>query len=182
VIGNRKLDPEEVATLLEKQEVGPLDGFKSRQGKAFSAVLKMIQKDNGSLRVELDFGNNGDGNGDDELDLSQFPVIGQSPADQTPVHETPNAYISEGKDAKGKPTFRMARNMLGKPVPPEQVKKLLTERKTDVIKGFRSNRTKRLFDAFLIIKDDNTVGFEFPPRAPRKKAAKKAAKKDNEPF
>ncbi|MEM8549335.1 MAG: DNA topoisomerase 3, partial [Verrucomicrobiota bacterium] len=161
VIGNRKLDPDEVTTLLEKQEVGPLDGFKSRQGKAFSAVLKMIQKDNGSLRVELDFGNNGEGNGDDDLDLTQFPVIGQSPVDQSPVHETPNAYISEGKDAKGKPTFRMARNMLGKPIPPEQVKKLLTEKKTDLIKGLRSNRTKRLFDAFLLLKDDGGIGFEF---------------------
>lgn len=177
VIGNRKLDPTEVATLLEKQEVGPLDGFKSRTGKAFSAVLKMIQKDNGSFRVELDFGDNGNGNGDDDIDLSQFPVVAVSPIDNTPVHETPNAYISEGRDTKGKPSFRMARNMLGKPIPPEQVKKLLTEKKTDLIKGLRSNRTKRLFDAFLLLKDDGGIGFEFPPRAPRKKAAKKAAKK-----
>src|SRR5690606_8426905 len=102
----------EVSTLLEKKEIGPLDGFKSRQGKPFSAVLKLIEKDNGSLRVDMDFGNNGDGNGDEDIDLTQFPVIGQCPIDQSPVHETPNAYISAGKDAKGKPTFRMARNML----------------------------------------------------------------------
>ncbi len=180
VIGNRKLETAEVATLLEKQEIGPLDGFKSRQGKAFSAVLKLIEKDNGSLRVDMDFGNNGDGNGDDDIDLTQFPVIGQCPVDQSPVHETPNAYISAGKDAKGKPTFRMARNMLGKALPPEQIKKLLTNKKTDLIKGFRSNRTKRLFDAFLLLKDDGGIGFEFPPRAPKKKAAKKAAKSSDE--
>ncbi len=174
VIGNRKLVPDEVEQLLKKGEIGPLDGFKSRQGKAFSALLKLAEKDNGSLRVELDFGDSG--NDDEDIDLSQFPVVGTSPVDGSPVHETPNAYISEGKDAKGKATFRMSRNMLGKALPPEQIKKLLTEKKTDLIKGFRSNRTKRLFDAFLILKDDGKIGFEFPPRPPRKKAAKKAAK------
>ncbi|QYY36376.1 DNA topoisomerase III [Ruficoccus sp. ZRK36] len=175
VIGNRKLVPDEVETLLEKREIGPLDGFKSRMGKAFSAVLKLSEKDNGSLRVELDFGDSGNG-GDEDIDLSQFPVIGISPVDGSPVHETPNAYISEGKDAKGRAAFRMSRNMLGKALPPEQIKKLLTEKKTDLIKGFRSNRTKRLFDAFLTLKDGGKIGFEFPPR-PAKKAAKKAAKK-----
>ncbi len=176
VIGNRKMDPEEVATLIEKREIGPLDGFTSRTGKAFSALLKLVEKDNGSLRVELDFGSNGE-NGDEDIDLSQFPVVGNSPVDNSPVHETPNAYISEGKDAKGKPTFRLGRNMLGKAIPPEEVKKLLTEKKTGLIKGFRSNRTKRLFDAFLLLKDNGDIGFEFPPRPPKKKAAKKAAAK-----
>lgn len=174
VIGNRKMTPEEVSLLIDKREIGPLDGFMSRTGKAFSAMLKMVQKDNGSLRVELDFGENGEGDGD--IDLTQYPVIAQAP-DGTNVHETPNAYISEGKDKKGKPSFRMSRNMLGKTLSPDDIKKLLSDKKTDLIKGFRSNRTKRLFDAFLILKDEGGIGFEFPPRAPKKKAAKKAAKK-----
>ncbi|MDP0495033.1 MAG: DNA topoisomerase III [Verrucomicrobiota bacterium JB024] len=178
VVGNRKLTPDEVETLLAKGEIGPLDGFKSRMGKAFSAVLKLTQKDNGSFRVEFDFGDSGENNTDEDLDLSQFPVVGNSPVDNTPVHETPNAYISEGKDAKGRPTFRMSRNMLGKPLVPEQVHKLLTARKTDLITGFRSNRTKRLFDAFLLLQDDGGIKFEFPPR-PAKKAAKKAARDAN---
>lgn len=174
VIGNRKMTPKEVTELIEKKEIGPLDGFVSRTGKAFSALLKMVEKDNGSLRVELDFGSNGE-NGDDDLDLTQYPVIAQAP-DGTSVHETPNAYISEGKDKKGKASFRMSRNMLGKTLSPEDIKKLLTEKKTGLIKGFRSNRTKRLFDAFLILKDEGGIGFEFPPRPPKKKAAKKATK------
>ena len=57
---------------------------------------------------------------------------------------------------------------------PEQVRKLLSARKTDLITGFRSNRTKRLFDAFLLLQDDGGIKFEFPPR-PAKKAAKKVA-------
>jgi DNA topoisomerase-3 len=57
----------------------------------------------------------------------------------------------------------------------EQVKKMLATGKTDVIKGFVSNRTKRKFDAHLTFDPkEGKIGFDFPPR-PAKKAAKKAA-------
>ncbi|MEO0796499.1 MAG: DNA topoisomerase III [Verrucomicrobiota bacterium] len=177
VIGNRKLNLTEIEALIEKKEVGPLDGFISRNGKAFSALLKLIDKENGTQRVELDFGNNGEEELDENVDLSQYPEMGPSPIDNTPVRETPNAYVSEGRDPDGKPAFRLSRNMLGKALPPEEVKKLLTEKKTGLIKGFKSNRTGRLFDAHLLLKDDGKIGFEFPPRPAKKKSAKKAAKK-----
>lgn len=98
--------------------------------------------------------------------------------DNSNVRETPNAYVSEGRDPDGKPAFRLSRNMLGKALPPAEVKKLLTEKKTGLIQGFRSNRTGRLFDAHLLLKDGGKIGFEFPPRPPRKKVAKKAANKE----
>ena len=45
------------------------------------------------------------------------------------------------------------------------MKKLLTHGKTDVIKGFVSNRTKRKFDAHLTFDPkEGKIGFEFPPR------------------
>lgn len=176
VIGNRKIEVAELRELLEKKEIGPLDEFKSKMGKTFSANLKLIQKDNGSWRVELDFGGEGIENGED-VDLSQFPVIAQWPADKSNIYETPNAYISEHyKREKGKEQgFRLSRNMLGKTIVREQLVKLVTEKKTDLIAGFRSNRTKRLFDAFLILKDEGGIGFEFPPRAKKKAAKKKTA-------
>ena len=66
--------------------------------------------------------------------------------------------------------------MLGKALPAEEIKNLLENKKTSLIEGFRSNRTKRLFNAFLILKDKGGIGFEFPPRAPKKKAEPKAKK------
>jgi len=174
VIGNRKLDPAEVQELIDKKEVGPLDGFISRNGKGFSALLKLIVKENGTQRVDLDFGNNGEEALDENVDLSAYPEVGKSPIDGTPVRETPNAYVSEGRDPDNRPAFRLSRNMLGKTLPPEEVKKLLAEKKTGLIKGFKSNRTGRLFDAHLLLKEEGKIGFEFPPR---KKAAKKAARK-----
>ena len=48
---------------------------------------------------------------------------------------------------------------------------------SELIKGFISNRTKRPFDAHLVLKPDGNVKFEFPPRPARKRGAKKATKK-----
>ena len=53
-------------------------------------------------------------------------------------------------------------------ISPEQVKKLLGEGKTDLLKGFVSNKTNRKFEAFLIVKDGKT-GFEFQPREKKAK-------------
>ena len=69
VIGNRAIPEEEIAELLEKKQIGPLDGFRSKTGKTFSALLKLVQKDNGSWRCELDFGDSGGGEAG-EVDLT----------------------------------------------------------------------------------------------------------------
>lgn len=183
VICGRRMTPEEVQVLLDKRELGPLEGFTSRSGKYFAATLKLVEKENGTLRVDFNFGNNGEGDpgSPDEVDLSQYPIVGLSPIDKTPVRETPNAYVSEGKDPDGKPAFRMSRYMLGQALSPDQIGKLLKDGKTDLIKGFKSKRTGRLFDAFLILKPDGGIGFEFPPRASGKTApGKTAASKSTE--
>ena len=45
--------------------------------------------------------------------------------------------------------------------------------KTDLIKGFVSNRTKRPFDAHLTMDfDKGKIGFAFPERAPKVPKAK----------
>ena len=61
--------------------------------------------------------------------------------------------------------------------------KLLTDGKTDLLTKFISTKTKRPFQAFLVVerkKDEVKVGFEFPPRepkAPKDPKAKAAPKK-----
>jgi DNA topoisomerase-3 len=102
--------------------------------------------------------------------------------------------------AKDKDGLRIGRSILQKELPAEEILKMLSEGKTNLLKGFVSNKTKRKFDAFLLL-DPKThkISFDFPPREPRvgakaavatgdgetspaakkpaKKAAKKAAKK-----
>jgi DNA topoisomerase III len=187
-MGNRALQAEEIETLLREGKVGPIDGFRSKAGKPFSAML--VLQDN---KAKFDFG--GGENGDDEAaDLSQYPVIATCPLDGGAVHATPTAYVCANyKRGDEGCSFRVGRIILGRAIAPEEFQQLIEQKKTGVLKGFRSNRTKRLFDAFLVLKDNGGVGFEFPPREPRApkagkgrktpaKAKKEPASTDKEPF
>ncbi|HEY1182242.1 MAG TPA: topoisomerase C-terminal repeat-containing protein, partial [Rhodocyclaceae bacterium] len=69
--------------------------------------------------------------------------------------------------------FRSGKIILQQEIDRTQMKKLLDEGKTDLLKGFISNRTKRKFSAFLVRQPDGKTGFEFEPR-PAKAAAKPA--------
>ena len=72
--------------------------------------------------------------------------------------------------------FRSGKIILQQPVERAQMGKLLKEGRTDLLKGFISNKTRRRFSAYLVSGSDGKVGFEFEPRAP-KAAAKKSAEK-----
>ena len=66
-------------------------------------------------------------------------------------------------------TFRTGKIILQQTIEPAQVKKLLATGKTDLLKGFISNKTNRKFEAFLVVKDGGTA-FEFAPRERKGKA------------
>ena len=59
----------------------------------------------------------------------------------------------------------------GKKIPPEEVKKLLTNGRTKLIKGFHSSKGNS-FDAYLILKEDKTIGFSFPEKKKTRKNLK----------
>lgn len=173
-ISGRKLSEEEVQTLINERSLGPLDGFRSKAGKPFSALLRLDAMN----KVTFDFGNNEAAKGEEgDLKLEELPVVGVFKESGATVYETPTSFSCE-RTLRNEPgdTFRMSRMMLGKTLERESIQKLLSEGKTDLIKGFKSKRTGRLFDAFLILKPGGSIGFEFPPR-PAKKATKKAAGK-----
>jgi DNA topoisomerase III len=170
-LGNRKLEDAEVVQLLKEGRIGPLDGFRSKKGRAFSAML--VIEDG---KAKFDFGGDS-GNGDEAIDLSEFPVIAQCPLDGAPIHETPNAFVCANyKPGNAGCAFRVGRVILGRTLTQEEFLQLLNEKKTPLLKGFRSNRTKRLFDAYLVLDDKGKVGFDFPPRPARKTAARKKTK------
>ena len=50
---------------------------------------------------------------------------------------------------------------LDRVISPDEMTELLTMRRTGLLKGFVSGKTKRKFDAVLVLKDDFTLGFEF---------------------
>lgn len=176
------ITPEELATLLEKREIGPFSDFKSRFGKNFTATLRLEKNESGLLRTTFVFPpREGEEESSEPVDFSVAPVVGVDPVSQCKVYETPNGYATNPaelpKEAKKLRPFSMKKKLLGLDIPREQVEKLLRDKKTDLLKGFTSNKTKRKFDAFLVLRSSGKLAWEFPPREAKPKAEKKPSAK-----
>ena len=163
----RMFEPEEIEKIITERQIGPLQGFRSKQGFPFAAVLKM----NAENKIEFDFGNTPkDGEAAAPVDFTGKEPLGKCPKCGAQVYDGGMNYVCE-KQTGPNPTcdFRTGKIILQQEIAPEQVKKLLAEGKTDLLKNFVSNKTNRKFEAFLILKDGKTA-FEFVPRERKGKA------------
>ena len=152
IIGGKHLTDEEIVELLTKRKIGPLTGFRSKRGAEFSAVLTI----NSQNKIEFVFDEK-----PEEIEIGE--KVGQSPVDNTDVFETLTGYVSQSYIDKKPSGLNLPKVLLGKEIPLEEIKNLLAGKKTALIKGFRSNKTKRLFDAFLTL-EKGKLKFDFPPR------------------
>ncbi|HWY29866.1 MAG TPA: DNA topoisomerase, partial [Candidatus Acidoferrum sp.] len=158
---SRMFEIEEVEQLITQKQIGPLQGFRSKQGFPFAAVLKM----NAEWKLEFDFGNGGkDGEAAAPVDFTGKEPLGLCPKCQSRVFENGMNYVCE-KQAGVERTcdFKTGKIILQQEISPEQIRKLLGEGKTELLKGFISKKTNRKFEAYLILKDGKTA-FEFKPR------------------
>lgn len=94
-----------------------------------------------------------------EASLGLCPICGRQ------VRAYPKSYSCES--GKGGCGFTIWKSIAQKSITEAQVKKLLATGRSSLIKGFVSKAGKN-FDAYLILKDDHQVGFEFPSRGERK--------------
>lgn len=163
IMGGRQFELAEADELVANRRIGPLDGFRSKMGRAFSAELKLTDEH----KVEFDFGNDDDD--EEEVDFSGQESIGDCPKCKGPVYEHGRAFVCEkntGKDRKC--SFRTGKVILKRDIEKEQVVKLLKEGKTDLIPNFISKKG-RPFKAFLVLKSNGDVGFEFESKTKDKK-------------
>ena len=159
MISGRQFEPAEADTLISRREVGPLQGFRSRLGKPFTAVMKLSPEN----EVKFDFGEDPEG-GAAKVDLTGREPLGKCPKCSARVFDIGMNYGCEHSvDGSKKCDFRTGKLILQQPVEPDQVRKLLSDGKTDVLRGFVSNRNGRKFEA-LLKWDGTKVTFEFPPR------------------
>ena len=158
---SRMFEPEEVEKIITDKVIGPLQGFRSKQGFPFAAVLKMTPEH----KVEFDFGNGGkDGEAAAPVDFTGKEPLGKCPVCGANVFDGGMNYVCEKQaGAEQSCKFRTGKIILQQEISPEQVKKLLATGKTDLLKGFISKKTNRKFEAFLAFKDGK-VSFEFAPR------------------
>ncbi len=176
IILGRQFEPAEVETLLREGRVGPLQGFRSKQGRPFNAMMKLGPAPD--FKVEFDFGNGGEkpaGEGatpptEAAPDFSAQSPLGRCPQCGGAVYDAGMNFVCE-KALGPKPAcrFKVGKVILQHTLEPAELTKLLAEGKTDLLKDFVSKRTGRKFEAFLVLKDGK-VEFEFPPRAQKTRA------------
>ena len=182
VPGGRQFEVAEVEELLANRTIGPLQGFRSKMGRPFAAILKISRdEENNNHKLEFDFGQSND----DDESAEAVDFTGQTPLGACPkcgggVYEMGLAYVCEKTVAKPKACdFRSGRIILQQEILPEQMAKLLNDGRTDLLPGFVSQRTRRPFKAFLVRGKDGKVGFEFEERKGKPAAKSAASDKDD---
>ncbi|RLK36161.1 DNA topoisomerase III [Cupriavidus plantarum] len=175
--GGRQFEIEEVEELLLKKEIGPLQGFRSKMGRPFAAILKLAKDDEGHWKMEFDFGQNDDDSDGDPIDFSEQTPVGTCPKCAGAVYEHGMKYVCENAVGSAKSCdFTSGKIILQQEISREQIGKLLTDGRTDLLTGFKSSRTGRNFKAFLVKQPDGKIGFEFEAREPKAGAKGAAAK------
>ena len=166
MIGGKRLTPEEITELLTNRKIGPLTGFRSKRGAEFSAVV-IINDEN---KIEFVFDEK-----PEEVEVGA--EVGKSPVDGSTMYETMTGYVSDSYLKKEPSGITLPKILLGKEIPLDEIKKMLAGEKTSLLKGFRSNKTHRTFDAYLYLDKGGKLKFDFPPREfkPRRFGKKKEA-------
>ena len=172
ILAGRQIEPGEVEELIVKRTIGPLQGFRSRMGKPFNAVLRLSPE----FKTEFDFGQNGNEADAAPVDFSAQQPLGTCPKCGARVFSHGVAYLCEkAVGSERKCDFRSGKIILQRSIEPEQMQKLLATGKTDLLHRFISKKG-RPFSAYLARGADGKVSFEFEPRAAKAAKPKAPAK------
>jgi len=173
IVAGRQFEPAEIDTLINEGQIGPLTGFRNKMGRTFAAAIKL----NDDKLPEFDFGQDkADEANSEPVDFSGQQNLGPCPKCAANVYDHGSTYVCEKSVGPAKSCdFRSGKIILQQPIEPAQMQKLLADGKTDLLKEFVSNRTRRKFSAYLVVQAGK-VGFEFEkkvakPKAPAKKKA-----------
>lgn len=170
IMGSRQFEPQEIEELITQKQLGPLQGFRSKIGKPFAAIIRLTPE----FRAEFDFGDDKkseDGEGSAEVDFTGKEPLGPCPKCAGKVFENGMNYVCENAVGKAKKCdFKTGAVILQQAIDKTQIAKLLSTGKTDLLKSFVSKKNGRKFEAFLTLKAGE-VKFEFAPRE-RKAGAK----------
>lgn len=139
-IAGKDISESVIKKLLKNQKTGIIKGFKSKNGKSFNAGLKI---ENGN--VVFDFSLQDEG-------LGICPVCGKG---KIKVNKSGYGCSRWQEGCK----FFIGKKIAGKKISEAMVKKLIKDKKTNILKGFKSKSGKN-FDAALKI-EDGKVTFDF---------------------
>lgn len=168
ILAGRQFEIGEMETLITLREVGPLQGFRSKMGQSFNAIIKLTD----TFEMKFDFGNSDDEH--EEVDFSGQVSLGQCPKCNHTVYEHGLYYICEKSVGVARTcNFKTGKIILERPIEPEQVTKLLETGRTDLLTKFISKKG-RPFSAYLVRNTDGKISFEFEQKSPKKTTETKA--------
>ena len=148
-IAGRKLNLTEFTALLNDGVTDVLSGFKSKTNQKFSARLRLKDNEEGKKAIVFDF----DGIEREKLEGVKCPDCGGD------MVKTPFGYgcSNYNKDEPEKGCRFMIGKIAGKQLSKNDCIKLLSESKTDTIRGFKGKSGKK-FDACLLLKKNEETG------------------------
>ena len=171
--GGRTFEVAEVEQFIRDKKIGPLEGFRSKAGWPFTAEIALkFDEEEKNWKLEFDFGDDKNADSGEIVEFdANLPALGHCPKCGSPVHEHGSNYVCSKAvptHAQATPScdFKSGKIILQQPVEREQMQKLLSEGKTDLLDKFVSMRTRRPFKAFLQWDAEaGKVNFAFEPRA-----------------
>ncbi len=175
----RTFEVAEVEQFLRDKKIGPLDGFRSKAGWPFTAEMVIkFDEETKNFKLEFDFGEDKNAESGEIVEFADAPSLGPCPKCGSAVHEHGKNYVCvKSVPTHEQPTpscdFKTGTMILQQPVDAEQMGKLLSTGKTDLLDKFVSMRTRRPFKAMLAWDAEaGKVNFEFAPSKfpPRKTA------------
>lgn len=172
----RYLDRTTIAELLKDGRTPLLDGFLTPQGHGYKGYLSLNSK--GELELSSEEGVLVGGGVAAEITAESIPLCACPFGKDRQIFETESTYQC-ACDESCKPEYPKIKTIAILPkvvckreMTPEEAKLFFMQGRTEEIEDFTS-RFNRPFKAKLVLKDNGKHGFEFAPRAPRVKAARK---------
>ena len=179
----RYIDRATMTELLEHGQTPLLDGFLSANGQGYPGILKLTEK--GDLELLTEDGKPVGSPGVAEIDensqlLTKCPIH-----EDCMVYETETTFQCEGKGPEPEPQGKkkpkkivaiLPKIVCKREMSAKEALKYFDEGITDEFPDFIS-RYGRPFKAKLKLKPNGKHGFEFAPREPKKKSAKKSKAK-----
>ena len=161
-LAGRPLERSEITELLTKKTVGPLEGFRSRFGKPFSAELEFDPE----FKLRFVFGER-EGDPAAEEAIRNSEAIAPCPVcKKGTIREGVTSYVCDQSiGAEKSCEFRTGKTILQRAIPREEIVKLAETGRTSLIAGFVSKKGRK-FAAYLKL-DGKKVSFEFEPKEPK---------------
>ena len=157
-LSGKIITPRIMHSLLFNKKIGPLDGFISEEKQSYSAILKLIQGNEGwSVEVEP--------SAPQKNQQSSDKIFGMCPDCGEEIIEGKKGYgCKNWRDEDGGCKFVIWKTMAKKRIPKKAVTQLLKKGITDIIKGFKSKAGKPFSAKLKLSKDEpgqSKVVFEF---------------------